>query len=109
MQKANDLGAKPFPLVLIHYYIMSGQKAKGEELLNVFLGQSSKEDIGNGSYAIGRIYAMLEKKDKAFEWLDQAYELRNDALPWMKTDELMDNIRSDPRFTALLKKMNLDK
>ena len=78
-------------------------------MLNVFLGQSSKEDIGNGSYVIGRIYAMLGKKDKAFEWLDQAYELRNDALPWIKTDELMDNIRSDPRFKEYLKKAGFEK
>ena len=78
-------------------------------MLNDFLSQSSKEEIDNMSYAIGRIYTLLGKKDKAFEWLDLAYELRNDVLPWMKTDELMDNIRSDPRFMALLKKMNLEK
>ena len=109
MQRAYELGLKPHPMYMVHYYVLSGEKVKGEELLNDFLSQSSKEEIDNMSYAIGRIYTLLGKKDKAFEWLDLAYELRNDVLPWMKTDELMDNIRSDPRFMALLKKMNLEK
>jgi len=109
MQRAYELGLKPHPMYMVHYYVLSGEKVKGEELLNDFLSQSSKEEIDNMSYAIGRVYALLGKKVKAFEWLNLAYELRNDVLPWIKTDELMANIRSDLRFKTLLKKMNLDK
>jgi hypothetical protein len=42
-----------------------------------------------------------------FEWLDEAYKQRDRGLLWLKVDPLFDSLRSDPRFTALLKKIGL--
>jgi hypothetical protein len=51
----------------------------------------------------------MEKKDQALEWLEKAYEDRNDQLIWLKGDPRVDPLRSDPRFVALIRKLGLDK
>ena len=60
------------------------------------------------SYQIAAIYAALEDKNKAFEWLEVAYQQKHDFLLDIKVDQKLDNLRSDPRFTQLLKKVGLD-
>jgi serine/threonine-protein kinase len=54
------------------------------------------------------IHAFLDEKDQAFEWLEKAYEGRSPMLVWLRVNPLFDNIRSDPRFKALLKKIGLE-
>jgi eukaryotic-like serine/threonine-protein kinase len=60
-------------------------------------------------YDIALIYSSMGKRDQAFEWLEQAYEDRNDGLIWLKCDPRLDPLRSDPRFTTLTKKLGLEK
>ena len=50
----------------------------------------------------------LDEFDRAFEFLEKAYEIRESMLMWIKIFQLYDSIRPDPRFKALLKKMRLD-
>jgi TolB-like protein len=56
---------------------------------------------------IARLYAFRGEKDRAFEWLDRAYELRDEDLYVIKDDPLFKNLESEPRFKAFLRKMNL--
>jgi hypothetical protein len=53
-------------------------------------------------------YTMLGNKDKAFEWLNKAYEERNgqDVID-LKCDPAYKNLRADPRFAALLRRIGL--
>jgi tetratricopeptide (TPR) repeat protein len=53
-------------------------------------------------------HAFLDEKDQAFEWLEKAYEEQSPMLVYIRVNPLFDNIRSDPRFKAILKKMNLE-
>jgi hypothetical protein len=58
-----------------------------------------------------KIYAGLGEKDKAFVWLEKAYEERSSTtggrfVP-IKMDPIYDPLRSDPRFADLLRRMNL--
>ena len=46
--------------------------------------------------------------DKAMIELERAFAVREVLMYYLKVDPAMDPIRSDPRFKALLKKMNLD-
>ncbi len=52
-------------------------------------------------------YAHLNRKDEAFEWLEKAYQERSAWLVFLKTDPQFDNLRSDPRFTDMMKKVGL--
>jgi adenylate cyclase len=55
-------------------------------------------------------YARVGARDKAFEWLDKAYEERDGAdLALLKVDPAWNNIRSDPRFADLLQRLGLPK
>ena len=53
-------------------------------------------------YVIAEMYADLGDKDQAFYWLDIAYRER-DQLINLKTDYALDPLRSDPRYTELVK------
>lgn len=51
------------------------------------------------------IYAALGEKERAFEWLEKAYEERSPTLYHLKVSPEYDNLRSDPRFDRLLKRI----
>jgi len=53
------------------------------------------------------VYIGLDDKDQAFAWLEKG-EIRGGWMTWLKVSFLFDPLRDDPRFTELLKKMNLD-
>jgi TolB-like protein/DNA-binding winged helix-turn-helix (wHTH) protein len=60
-----------------------------------------------GAYQIAQVYAFRNQSDEAFVWLDRAYALRDGELSVTKVDPLLKNLHGDPRFAALLKKLNL--
>jgi TolB-like protein/Tfp pilus assembly protein PilF len=60
-----------------------------------------------GAFQIADVYAWRGETDKAYEWLDRAYAQRDDGLTQLKYDRLLDSIRADPRYAALLRKMKL--
>jgi tetratricopeptide (TPR) repeat protein len=51
-------------------------------------------------------YAVRGEKDKAFEWFDTAIEIRDRGLNLTLGDPTLDNLRDDPRFADVLKRMN---
>jgi TolB-like protein len=59
------------------------------------------------SYQYAEIFAWRNDKDGAFKWLDRALQLHDGGLIYLKHDIFMDNLRHDPRYTALLKKLGL--
>ena len=58
-------------------------------------------------YRIAELYADLGDKDHAFQWLNTAYQERDYFIIGLRTDFLLDPIRSDPRFAELVKKVGL--
>jgi len=60
-------------------------------------------------YAFACVYASLGQKDKALDWLEKSYEERYPGMAILKGDAHFDGLHSDLRFTALLKKMGLEK
>jgi TolB-like protein/DNA-binding winged helix-turn-helix (wHTH) protein/Flp pilus assembly protein TadD len=58
-------------------------------------------------YWIAEVYAFRNEPDEAFEWLDRAYAKHDDGLIYTKVEPLLKSLHSDPRFAALLKKLNL--
>ena len=60
-------------------------------------------------YAMALIYAGLSQPDQAFEWLDRAFDMRDVHLAFLPVDPKWDELRSDPRFAALLHRCNFDK
>ena len=57
-------------------------------------------------YGVAESYMLLGDKDEALVWLDKAYETRSGIL-FLKVDPYWKTIRSDPRYTDLLRRMGL--
>jgi serine/threonine protein kinase/tetratricopeptide (TPR) repeat protein len=86
-----------------YVYAVSGRRAEAQKVLN-HLNERSKETYVPAQFRAG-IYVGLGEKDKAFEWLEKAYEER--SIGAIKTVPVYDPLRSDPRFADLLRRMNL--
>jgi len=52
-------------------------------------------------------YAALGNNDEAFQWLEKGYAERSRALQWIQVEPSMDGLRSDPRYTDLLRRMGM--
>jgi len=87
---------------------VAGRREEAMKILNKMLEQSKEKKNYVSPYYIAIIYLKLGQKDKAFEWLEKAYEARDDMIIHLRADPDFDPISSDPRYQALLKKMNLD-
>jgi tetratricopeptide (TPR) repeat protein len=74
---------------------------------NTALSQLIADHQENMAYQIAEVYAYRDDSDKAFEWLDRAYEQRDAGLRSLKIDPHMKSLRRDPRYAKLLKKINL--
>jgi len=58
-------------------------------------------------YNAARAYVLLGDKDAAFAWLQQAAQKNDSQFGLITVDPILDPIRSDPRFLALLKQLNM--
>lgn len=95
------------PIITPAYvYAKWGKRIEAEKLLKKIIEESEKTYIS--STFIARIYGALGDFDQAFSLLEKAYSERDSELPFLKVDPRLDPLRSDPRFKALLKRMNLD-
>jgi adenylate cyclase len=109
MKKALDFTQGGYAFVMGiagNAYGKIGMKAKAQEILNEAL-ERSKESYFS-SFAIALIYMGLGNTDKTFEWLEKAYEEHNPGLTWIKAYPQFLSLHSEPRWTALLKKMGLE-
>ena len=100
----------PFKAILeLHtgiVYARMGKKEEARQILNEYTELSKKEI--NPQYFLSILCFALEENDLGFQWLDKAYEEHDPWLGYLNIDFLLDSVREDPRFKALLKKMNLD-
>ena len=61
---------------------------------------------GDGAaYQYATIYAQWGDRAKALEWLETASRLRDPGLTYLKTDPLMDPLRQEPRFQAMMREL----
>jgi serine/threonine-protein kinase len=61
----------------------------------------------DSAFQISQVYAWWGDKANAFRWLDRAYLQHDGGLIIVKVDPLLKSLRPDPRYKALLQKMNL--
>ena len=83
-------------------FARQGNRAASDNALQQ--AQKTFGDAANYQYA--DVYAQRGEKDRAFAALDRAWTFRDPGLAFMKGDISLAPLRSDPRFTALLRKMN---
>jgi uncharacterized OB-fold protein len=52
-------------------------------------------------------YIGLDRKDRAFSWVEKAYAQHSNAMTGLKVDPIYDPLRGDPRFQQLLHRVGL--
>jgi adenylate cyclase len=86
-----------------YVYAVTGRRADALEILQRLDELQKRRFISTISRVY--VYAGLGDKDKAFEWLEKAYEERSDSLAWFRFDPESKPLQSDPRFAALMRKV----
>lgn len=88
-------------------YGLSHQRREALKILAELKELSKKKYVT--SYGVALVYAGLGENDQAFAWLNKGYEERTHWLVWLKLDPRWDSLRSDPRFTELLRRVGLSR
>jgi adenylate cyclase len=86
-------------------YAKSGRRHEAEEVIRRFKDIAKTQIVI--SYWIANIYASLGDKDKAFAELKNSFAEHDFYLHRLKVDPFWDPLRDDPRFTEMLKRLNL--
>ena len=92
-------------LFIGHVYAVSGKPAEAQKVVDDLKELSKRRHVS--SYHIALIYLGLGEKDRAFEWLENAYKERSDSLVYLKVDPWLDSLHSDPRFADLVRRVGL--
>ncbi len=59
------------------------------------------------SFSLALVYLGLGDHHAGSRLFEQAYAAGSQSLVWLKVDRSYDPLRSEPRFKALMKRMNL--
>jgi TolB-like protein/Tfp pilus assembly protein PilF len=86
-------------------YGVSGQTGKAQQILTDLEQMRKNKHVS--PFLLAKIHAGLRNKAPTFQWLERAYEEEDVCLTLVKTDETFAQLRSDSRFTELLRKMRL--
>jgi TolB-like protein/Tfp pilus assembly protein PilF len=79
---------------------------------NAAAAQAALEQLVNeyavtSAYQIAEVYAWRGEHDAAFAWLERAYRQHDGGMTYLRHDRIFAPLRNDPRYKALLRKMNL--
>jgi len=99
-------GGKAAKAALGYICSVSGRTNEAKDICDELRKLSKKETVT--PYYLARIYAGLEKSENSIECLRKCYEERDASLAFLKTDPVWDNLRHDPGFVDLIKKMGFD-
>ncbi len=99
-------GSTLFLAQLGEAYALTGKIAEARAVLDRLNEMSRQQYVA--PYHFAYVYAGLGDLETAIDWLERAYSERAGAIYGIKGSFLFKNLRAHPRFTALLKRMNLD-
>jgi eukaryotic-like serine/threonine-protein kinase len=96
---------------------LAGYRLCGQAMASHALGRTSDSDkqladlIAEGEnwgFQIAGVYAYRGEADKAFEWLERSYQIRDAGIPLTKVHPILVPLHSDPRWPVFLKKIGLE-
>jgi TolB-like protein/DNA-binding winged helix-turn-helix (wHTH) protein/Tfp pilus assembly protein PilF len=99
--RAGPLGWRLAGIAIAEHLL--GHAKESQQALDEAIAKVSQ----SAAYQIAEAYAGRGEPDQAFEWLERAYRQRDGGLTGLRRDPLLISLRSDPRYKAMLKKINL--
>ncbi len=106
LRKATDLSPDRVTFAGLGYgYAVSGRRAEALAILKELEAKYGRhEALGQD---LAAVYAGLGDKDQAFAWLEKDFQARSGLLARTRWQLPFESLRSDPRFTDLLRRMGL--
>lgn len=95
-----------FEAHLGYAYALAGKRTEAEEVLADLRENARHRYVSAYYFAI--IHLGLGEIDETFQCLDSAYEERSGFMPFLQVDPIVDRLRSDKRFAALLRRIGLE-
>ena len=88
---------------MAYAYAVAGRRTEAGRLVH----DLSKVDRPPNRYGLGLAYLALGDRDRGFKWLNDALDARELPAPWTKVSPNFDGVRSDPRFIALVHRLDI--
>ena len=101
MQQENLGVFRTFGLALAYHAL--GHSKEADDALKDFTDRFQN----HWGYLLAELHAFRGEKDQAFMWLKNTYNKKDSWLVFFKGDPLLKNLKSDSRYDAFMKKMNL--
>jgi serine/threonine-protein kinase len=101
-------GRERTPVVLAdlgYVYARAGRSHDAHAVITELTNRSTREYVT--PYALALVHAGLGENGRALEWLERAGEERSPRLVFLSVEPAFDDLRGDPRFAALRRKLGL--
>jgi TolB-like protein/tetratricopeptide (TPR) repeat protein len=89
-----------------HVYASSGNSSAARNILDTMFVENKVQPVSPFFFAL--VYAGLNDKGKALEWLEKACEEKSGSVRYLKMEPRLQNVRNEPRYSALMKKIGLE-
>jgi tetratricopeptide (TPR) repeat protein len=86
-------------------YSRCGRKAEALKWVEIWERLSKQRHVE--SFLMATMNAGVGNRDRAFEWLEIAFKERSTNMPFLKIHPILEGLRSDPRFQALVHRVGL--
>jgi TolB-like protein/DNA-binding winged helix-turn-helix (wHTH) protein/Tfp pilus assembly protein PilF len=103
-------GKKELAVSVQRKFLSSGYVKAKQTFLSGDLREEQKRykrGFPGGVAWIAEDYALLGERDKAFEWLGRAVRMRDETLMYLKVDDCLEGLRSDPRFLEIQRRVGI--
>ena len=100
-RQVDDDGFRLYGIAMTEYSL--GHAKASQQALD----EAITKHAADSAYQIAEARSWRGEKDSAFGWLERAYAQRDGGLAEAKIDPLLEKLRADPRYQALLVKLNL--
>ena len=90
---------------IAHVFARLGNRPAAEKILEEMLASAKTKYVS--PYSIAVIYSGLADQDRAFEWLNKAFDEHSGFMVYMSSDPRLQPLRREPSFQDLLRRMGL--
>jgi len=104
-EKPHGPSHEPYALAFrAHVYGIKGDRARALQLLNEMKQLAQYRDVWPFGFALAHLG--LGDKDETIKWVERAYQAKEyEMFAWIKFHPMLDPLRGDPRFEALVAKV----
>ena len=104
LEKAREIDDAPILLPYLgRAYAMAGREAEAMAIVDKLQAQTSRRYFS--AYSVALILSALGAVDLTFDWLEKAYEYRDEGLCWLNVDPRLEHLHTDDRFKDLARRI----